>query len=199
MSAVTTPDAADRALRSDAKRNRDALLESAGQAFAEHGTAASLEDVARRAGVGIGTLYRHFPTRDALVEAAYRHGVEQLCDSADQLLATQAPDVALEAWMLDFVGYVATKRGLAGTLKLSAPDVHAELFAYVHERLRRAIDSLINAAAAAGKIRSDVDGFDLIRALGGICMVSDSPGWQDQAKRLVTLLLDGLRYGAPTA
>lgn len=199
MSAVTTPDAADRALRADAKRNRDALLESAGQAFAEHGTAASLEDVARRAGVGIGTLYRHFPTRDALVEAAYRHGVEQLCDSADQLLATQAPDVALEAWMLDFVGYVATKRGLAGTLKLSAPDVHAELFAYVHERLRRAIDSLVNAAAAAGKIRSDVDGFDLIRALGGICMVSDSPSWQDQAKRLVTLLLDGLRYGAPTA
>ena len=95
MSAVTTPDAADRALRADAKRNRDALLESAGQAFAEHGTAASLEDVARRAGVGIGTLYRHFPTRDALVEAAYRHGVEQLCDSADQLLATLAPDVAL--------------------------------------------------------------------------------------------------------
>ncbi|HEY0869285.1 MAG TPA: TetR/AcrR family transcriptional regulator [Acidothermaceae bacterium] len=168
MSAVTTPDAADRALRADAKRNRDALLESAGQAFAEHGTAASLEDVVRRAGVGIGTLYRHFPTRDALVEAAYRHGVEQLCDSANHLLATQAPDVALEAWMLDFVGYVATKRGLAGTLKLSAPDVHAELFAYVHERLRRAIDSLVNAAAAAGKIRSDVDGFDLIRALGGI-------------------------------
>ena len=90
MSAVTVPDAADRAekaLRADAKRNRDALLESAGQAFAEHGTAASLEDVARRAGVGIGTLYRHFPTRDALVEAAYRHGVEQLCEAADQLLS----------------------------------------------------------------------------------------------------------------
>src|SRR5450432_2236200 len=99
MTAAATPDAPDthdRALRADARRNRDTLLECAGQAFAEHGTAASLEDVARRAGVGIGTLYRHFPTRDALVEAAYRHGVEQLCDSADQLLATQAPDVALE-------------------------------------------------------------------------------------------------------
>jgi AcrR family transcriptional regulator len=199
MSAVTTPDASDRALRADAKRNRDALLESAGLAFAEHGTAASLEDVARRAGVGIGTLYRHFPTRDALVEAAYRHGVEQLCDSADQLLATQAPDIALENWMLEFVGYVATKRGLAGTLKLAAPDTHAELFAYVHERMRVAITSLIDAASASGLIRPDVDGFDLIRALGGICMVSDQPGWQEQARRLVSLLMDGLRYGAPTA
>jgi AcrR family transcriptional regulator len=198
MSAVTNPDAADRGLRADAKRNRDALLESAAQAFTEHGTAASLEDVARRAGVGIGTLYRHFPTRDALVEAAYRHGVEELCDSADELLATQAPDLALQAWMLQFVGYVATKRGLAGTLKLSAPDTHAELFAYVHERMRQAMNSLVKAASAAGLIRADVDGFDLIRALGGICMVSDQTGWQEQARRLVSLLMDGLRYGAPT-
>jgi AcrR family transcriptional regulator len=198
MTTATTPDASDRALRADAQRNRALLLECAGQAFAEHGTTASLEDVAKRAGVGIGTLYRHFPTRDSLIEAAYRHGVEQLCDGADQLLATLPPDDALEAWMLDFVAYVATKRGLAGALKLSAPDTHAELFAYVHERLRAAIGSLIDAGAAAGKIRGDVDGFDLIRALGGICMVSDQPGWQDQAKRLVSLLLDGLRYGAPT-
>jgi len=198
MSAVTTPDAAERALRADAQRNRDALLVSAGQAFAEHGTAASLEDVARRAGVGIGTLYRHFPTRDALVEAAYRHGVEQLCDAADQLLVAHPADVALELWMRDFVGYVATKRGLAATLKLSADDSHSELFAYVHERIKAAIKSLVDAAAATGRIRSDVEGADLIRALGGICMVSDQAGWQDQARRLVSLLMDGLRYGAPT-
>ena len=198
MSAVTAPDAVERALRADAKRNREALLVCAGQAFAEHGTAASLEDVARRAGVGIGTLYRHFPTRDALVEAAYRHGVEQLCDAAAQLLAEQPPDLALEMWMRDFVGYVATKRGLAATLKLSADDSHTELFAYVHERIKAAIKSLVDAACATGRIRSDVDGGDLIRALGGICMVSDQAGWQDQARRLVSLLMDGLRYGAPT-
>jgi AcrR family transcriptional regulator len=196
VSASPTPDPAIRALRSDAQRNRDALLESAGKAFGTHGTAASLEDVARHAGVGIGTLYRHFPTRDALVEAAYRHGVEQICDAAEQLLAEQPADVALEIWMRDFVGYIATKRGLAATLKL-AGDTHTDLFAYVHERIRSAINSLVDAAAATGRIRSDVDGFDLIRALGGICMVSDQPGWQDQARRLVALLMDGLRYGAP--
>ena len=113
------PDSHERMQRADARRNREALLESAGEAFAEHGTAASLEDVARRAGVGIGTLYRHFPTREALVEAAYRHGVENLCDAAQQLLTSEEqPDVALEMWMRDFVGYVATKRGLAATLKL---------------------------------------------------------------------------------
>jgi AcrR family transcriptional regulator len=199
VAAVTTDDAARpaRALRADAQRNRDALLESAAAAFAEHGVDASLEDVARRAGVGIGTLYRHFPTRDALVEAAYRRGVEQLCDAAESLLAEQPADQALENWMLHFVGYVATKRGLAATLKL-AGDTHSELFAYVHERIFGAIASLIAAAEATGRIRRDVDGGDLIRALGGICMVSDQAGWQAQARRLVSLLMDGLRYGATT-
>jgi AcrR family transcriptional regulator len=199
VTASPRSDVADRVLRADAQRNRATLLECAGEAFAEHGTAASLEDVARRAGVGIGTLYRHFPTRDALVEAAYRHGVEQLCDAADRLLVEEPPDVALEKWMTDFVGYVATKRGLASTLKLAAPDTHAELFADVHDRIKSAIKSLVDAAAATGRIRSDVEGGDLIRALGGICMVSDQAGWQDQARRLVALLMDGLRYGAPSA
>jgi hypothetical protein len=101
--------------------------------------------------------------------------------------------------MRDFVGYVATKRGLAATLKLSADDSHAELFAYVHDRIRGALKSMLDAAAATGRIRSDVEGADLMRALGGICMVSDQAGWQEQARRLVSLLMDGLRYGAPTA
>jgi AcrR family transcriptional regulator len=198
--AAEASDSHERTLRADARRNRDTLLECAGQAFAEHGTAASLEDVARRAGVGIGTLYRHFPTRDALVEAAYRRGVENLCDAAEQLLATEErPDMALETWMRDFVGYIATKRGLAATLKLDGADTHADLFAYVHDRIRAAIKSLIDAAAATGRIRSDVDGLDLIRALGGICMVSDQAGWEDQARRLVSLLMDGLRYSAPNS
>jgi AcrR family transcriptional regulator len=183
----------ERSLRADARRNRDALLEAATAAFTERGVDTSLEDVARRAGVGIGTLYRHFPTRDALVEAAYRRGVESLCDAAAELLAESDPETALENWMLRFVGYVATKRGLAATLKLSG-DAHTDLFAYVHERIRAAVDSLIKPAVAEGRLREDADGGDLIRALGGICMVSDQGA--EQARRLVSLLMDGLRYGA---
>jgi AcrR family transcriptional regulator len=201
--ASTAPDpgteaqlAQHKALRADAQRNRDALLEAASAAFTERGTDTSLEDVARRAGVGIGTLYRHFPTREALVEAAYRRGVEAMCDGADQLLATQRPAVALELWLTTFVGYVATKRGLASTLKQAA-DGNAELFAHVHNRLRATMAMLVEAAAASGEIRADVTPADLLRAIGGVCMVSDQPDWQEQARRLVALLMDGLRYGAP--
>jgi AcrR family transcriptional regulator len=188
--------AAERPLRSDARRNRDALLQAAIAAFTEHGVDASLEDVARRAGVGIGTLYRHFPTRDALVEAAYRRGVEQLCARATELAATNPPERALEQWMLAFVGYIATKRGLASVLRATA-DAHTELFAYVHGLLHSTLASLLDAAAAEGTIRNDVDGPDLMRALGGICMAnSDSPQAGDQSRRLVALLMDGMRYGA---
>jgi AcrR family transcriptional regulator len=185
-----------KALRADAQRNRDALLEAASAAFTEHGTEASLEDVARRAGVGIGTLYRHFPSRDALVEAAYRRGVEIMCDEADRLCDTEQPAQALQMWMSTFVGYVATKRGLAGTLKLAA-DKNADLFAYVHARIRASMATLVDAAVASGQIRADADSADLLRALGGVCMVSDQPGWEEQSRRLVCLLMDGLRYGAP--
>ena len=195
-SAQTAADPAAKAMRADAQRNRDALLEAATAAFTEHGTEASLEDVAKRAGVGIGTLYRHFPTRDALVEAAYRRGVEGLCDQADLLAASHPPVEALELWMSAFVGYVATKRGLATSLKL-ASDKNADLFAYVHGRIRGALGGLLAAAEQAGEIRSDVSPPDLLRALGGLCMVSDQPDWQDQARRLISLLMDGLRYGAP--
>lgn len=187
---------AAKALRADAQRNRDALLHAAADAFTEHGTEASLEDIARRAGVGIGTLYRHFPTRLALVEAAYQHGVETLCDQADSLLARNRPSVAMEQWMAAFVGYVATKRGLAGTLKQAA-DRNEELFSYVHGRLRATIAMLAKAAVEAGEIRDDVDSADLLRGLGGVCMASDAAGWQEQALRLVALMMDGLRYGAP--
>jgi len=195
VSATARDTAAARPMRADAQRNRDALLEAASAAFAENGVDTSLEDVAKRAGVGIGTLYRHFPTRDALIEAAYRRGVEQMCDAADELRATHEGDEALELWMQRFVGYVATKRGLAGALKLSGEGDHAELFAYVHERIKTALAALTDAAAATGRVRSDVDGMDLIRALSGICMVSDQA--QEQARRLITLLMDGLRFGAP--
>jgi AcrR family transcriptional regulator len=204
-STSTSPDPAQgtaehkaKALRADAQRNRDALLEAAAAAFTLHGTDTSLEDVAKRAGVGIGTLYRHFPTREALVEAAYRRGVESMCDEAAQLLRTHRPARALELWLTTFVGYVATKRGLASTLKQAA-DGNAELFTHVHNRLRTTMETLVDAAAADGEIRADVAPADLLRAIGGVCMVSDQPDWQEQAHRLVGLLMDGLRYGAPNA
>lgn len=186
----------DTALRADARRNRDTLLESAAQAFAEHGVDTSLEDIAKRAGVGIGTLYRHFPSRDALVIATYERGVSQLCDAAPTLLAEHPdePEVALAEWMDRYVEYIATKRGLAATLKAAVDGNDA--FVNVRARIYGAADSLLAAAASAGRIRADVQGSDLLRALGGICMASDSDGWQDQARRLVALLMDGLRYGA---
>ncbi|HTY73201.1 MAG TPA: helix-turn-helix domain-containing protein [Actinomycetes bacterium] len=186
------------ALRADARRNRDLLLEAAAQAFAENGVDTSLEDIARRAGVGIGTLYRHFPTREALVIATYERGVSLLCDAAPALLAEypDKADVALELWMERYVEYVATKRGLAATLK-AAVESHDEMFAQVRQRIHGAADSLLDAAVSSGRIRPDVQGADLLRALGGICMVSDSDGWQEQSMRLIKLLVDGLRYGAP--
>ncbi|MCU1677326.1 MAG: TetR/AcrR family transcriptional regulator [Frankiales bacterium] len=188
-----------RALRADAQRNRDALLTAATEAFAEHGTETSLEDIARRAGVGIGTLYRHFPTRDALVVAAYRRGVEDACDNATRLLAEEPSDVALLRWMISFVDYVASKRGLATTLKQASDDGHDALFTDMRAKMVASLQTMIDAAIADGFIRSDVDPSDLLRTLGGVCMMSDMQAWQEQARRMVALLMDGLRYGAPAA
>jgi AcrR family transcriptional regulator len=188
----------ERPLRADAQRNREKLLTTAVAAFAERGTEASLEDIARQAGVGIGTLYRHFPTRDALMEAVYRHQVELLCDAADDLLATKGADEALSLWMERFVEHVATKRGMAMALK-AVVGKDSELFAYCHGRIRSSVTMLLTAAVDSGAIRSDVEAVDLLKALSGICMVSDQPGWQEQARRLVNLLHDGLRYRGPAS
>ena len=188
----------ERPLRADAQRNRDKQLTVAVDAIAEHGIEASLEDIARRAGVGIGTLYRHFPTRDCLMEAVYRHQVELLCDAAPELLTSHDPDAALTIWMERFVGYVATKRGMAMALK-AVIGKDSELFAYCHGLIRQSAASLLKAASDAGTIRGDVDASDLMKAMSGICLVSDQPGWEEQASRLVNLLVDGLRFGAPSA
>ena len=186
-----------RALRVDAQRNRDALLTAATLAFSEHGTETSLEDIARRAGVGIGTLYRHFPTRDALVVAAYRKGVDDVCDNASRLLADGPADEALLQWMTGFVDYVASKRGLAGTLKQASDGSHHELFVAMRAKMLASLVLMIDATVADGSIRSDVVPDDLLRTLSGVCMMSDQPEWQQQARRMVALLMDGLRYGAP--
>lgn len=181
--------------RADALRNRARLIEAATAAFADHGEATSLEEVAQRAGVGIGTLYRHFPTRDALVEAVYRSAVETLCNAADELRATETPEVALAGWMARFVDYVAAKRGMTTALR-ALLDADATLFDDCRDQLRRSAAALLEEAARAGHIRGDVDAGDLLRAMGGICLAADASHQAEQSQPLVALLLDGLRYGA---
>jgi AcrR family transcriptional regulator len=178
--------------RADARRNRERLLEAASAAFGERGTDASLEDIARTAGVGIGTLYRHFPTRDALMAEVFRRNVDELCDGAEQLLAELPPDEALGEWMQRFVRYVAVKKGLATHLK-SVISADSELFTYSHDRVTGCFEELLQAAKDAGAIRSDVTAEDLLHALSGICMVSE-PDTQQQGCRMSGLLMDGLRY-----
>jgi AcrR family transcriptional regulator len=179
-------------LRADARRNRDKLIEAAAPAFAEHGTAASLEEIARRAGVGIGTLYRHFPTREHLVEVVYRREVEQLVAAADELARREAPDVALEQWMLRFVGYIAAKRGMADSLRLLYAS-NSELFAKASGLVPQTLQRLVESAIAAGLIRKDIQSGDLLQVLFGLYSAPDTPDWRVRSRRLVGLLMDGLR------
>ncbi|RUX33303.1 TetR/AcrR family transcriptional regulator [Mesorhizobium sp. M2A.F.Ca.ET.042.01.1.1] len=196
MIAEATRDApAPKPLRADAQRNRDRLVEVAAQMFARDGVDASLEEIAKRAGVGIGTLYRHFPTREHLVEVVYRREVEGLCHAADELAREHPADVALELWMQRFVDYIATKRGLATSLRLLLT-ANSTLFSDTSGRVSGAMRSLVQAAAAAGKIRADVDASDVMHALGGIYSAPNTPDWRERSGRLVKLLMDGLRFGA---
>jgi AcrR family transcriptional regulator len=188
---------ADRPQRADAVRNRERLLEAAAAEFAAKGADVPLEDIARTAGVGIGTLYRHFPTREALVEAVYRHEVDILCASADELLATRAPDQALAEWMQLFVQHVATKRGMLSVLKPMMSE-NSTLSADTRGRAVDAASRLLAAGVAAGTVRADIQGADLVRAVGGICMSTDQER-SEASDRLVGLLFDGLRHGAPAA
>jgi AcrR family transcriptional regulator len=167
-------------------------METAKMTFAEVGIDVSLDEIARRAGVGIGTLYRHFPTRDAIVEAVYRREVEQLAGAAVRLLETLAPGEALHAWMRLFVDYIATKKVMAsalGTIVAQSKDLYATAGA----RITEAMHLLVERAHIAGDIRPDVDPNDLLRALMGFTYGNASPGWQASALRLIDILMDGLR------
>jgi AcrR family transcriptional regulator len=186
----------DRGLRADARRNRDSLLAAGATVFAERGADASLEEIARRAGVGIGTLYRHFPDRDTLTEAVYRREVERLCDGVGPLLAANPADVALATWMRDFAAYAATKRGMMVALK-AALGAESDLFTYSQRRIRAAIGALLEAASTEGSIRSDVDAEALLTGMRGICMANDIPEDVARTALLIDLLVDGLRYRAP--
>lgn len=173
-------------------RNRERVLEAAKTVFSAGGSEASLEAVARQAGVGIGTLYRHFPTREALYEAVYRREVEQLGDLAEQLQCAPEPVDALRRWLRANVEFVATKKGMVAALALVAAG-SSELHAYSFDRLTKAIGTLLARAVAAGEIRGDISADDVLRALIGMCYMHDQPGWQATALRLLDVFVDGLR------
>jgi AcrR family transcriptional regulator len=177
--------------RADAVRNRERVLEAAKAVFSAGGAEASLEAVARSAGVGIGTLYRHFPTREALFEAVYRREVQHLADLAEQLKHEAQPVDALRHWMRSNVKFVATKKGMSAALALAAHS-SSELSAYSFDRLTKAVGALLDRAAAAGEIRADISPEDLLRALVGMCYMHDQPGWQATVLRLVEVFVDGL-------
>jgi AcrR family transcriptional regulator len=178
--------------RTDARRNRERILEVAKEAFTRSGANASLDDIAKDAGVGAGTLYRHFPTRDALIEAVYRTEVERLAAAERNFAQTLAPIEALRAWMLLFVDYVATKQIIAPALNtfVGGP---SKLYESSRAQIQGAIEALVKRAIKSGDIRKDLEPFDLLRALIGVSHVASSPDWQQSAKRLVDILITGSR------
>jgi AcrR family transcriptional regulator len=187
---------ADRKPRSDSIRNREKLLKAATAVFREGGRDASLEAVAKRAGVGIGTLYRHFPSREALFEAVYRSEVEDLGNLAEDLMKEAPPVEALRHWMRANVQLVANKKGMLAALEIA---VHgsSELYAFSFAKLTKAVGALLDRAVAAGEIRDDISAEDLLRALIGMCYSYDRPGWQPTVLRLVDVFVDGLLVKKP--
>jgi len=178
--------------RTDALRNRERILEVAKAAFTQKGANASLEEIAKQAGVGAGTLYRHFPTRDELIESVYRNEVEKLAAAAARFAETMSPLEALRAWMLLLVDYIAAKHIIAPALNTIAGGpsrLHEGSRAMIHA----AIDGLVKLAKRTGDLRRDLDASDLLRALIGVSHVGSGADWQQSARRLVDILIAGSR------
>jgi AcrR family transcriptional regulator len=184
--------------RADAQRNRERILEVAKEAFARSGGDVSLDDIAKRVGVGPGTLYRHFPTRGALLEAVYRTEVEKLAIAHQDYARTMPPVEALRAWMFHFVDYIATKQLIAPALNSLITDT-SKLYECSRGQIQGAINALVQRAIESGDIRSDVDSFDFLRALVGVSNVASAPNWPQSAKRLVDILISGSRPGSELA
>lgn len=184
-------------MRADARRNIDGLLQAAKTVFATAGVDAPVREIADKAGVGVGTVYRHFPHRADLIAAVFRREIDACADAAPVLAAEHRPGEALARWMQRYAAFVATKRGLATALHSGDPAFDA-LPAYFEQRLRPALRGLLQAAAAAGEARADVEPDELLGAVASLCMRAhdDRP---DLARRMVALLVDGLRYGAKPA
>ena len=178
--------------RADAQRNRDVILEVAKKAFTRSGANASLDDIAKEAGVGPGTLYRHFPTRDALLQAVYRTEVEKLAAAEQRFAQAMPPVEALRAWMLLFVDYIAAKQIIAPALNTLVGGA-SKLYEGSRAQIQGAVSALVKRAIESGNIRSDLDPFDLLRALIGVSNVASTPDWQQSAKRLVDILITGSR------
>jgi AcrR family transcriptional regulator len=168
------------------------LLETAKAPFAEKGSGASLDEIARTAGVGAGTLYRHFPTRDALFAAVYRNETEQLVVAASRLAETHPPVMALREWLLLFVDYIATKHGMSEVLN-SIVGGTSDLYSASTALMKHAIAKLVDRAVASGDIRLDLDPLDLLRALAGVANIGLGPDGEQAAKRLVDILIAGVR------
>ena len=184
----------DRHVRADAQRNIDVLLQAALAVFAPSGVDAPVREIAEKAGVGIGTVYRHFPQRADLVAAVFRHEIDACADAAPILAAERDPGEALAKWIERYTAFVATKRGLAAALHSGNPAFDS-LPAYFQARLLPALQSLLDSAVAAGEVRADVDADDLLNAVANLCSQAHGED-PDRARRMVALLIDGLRYGA---
>jgi AcrR family transcriptional regulator len=184
--------AAVRKPRADAERNRVRLLETAKAAFAAKGFGASLDEIARIAGVWAGTLYRHFPTRDALVTAVYRNETDQLVLAATRLAETYSPVMALREWLLLFVDYIATKHGIYEVLN-SIVGGTSDLYSASTAQVKQAMAKLVDRAVASGDIRLDLDPLDLLRALAGVANISSGPDGNQAAERMVDILIAGVR------
>jgi AcrR family transcriptional regulator len=176
--------------RADAQRNRERILEVAKRAFTRSGADTSLDDIAKQAGVGPGTLYRHFPTREELLKAVYRNELENLATAEEKFAETMPPVEALRAWLLLFVDAVAAKQIIAPALNTLVGD-HKKVFEASYAQMHQAIHRLVKRAVKSGDIRKDLDPMDLLRALVGVANVASSPDWQQSARRLVDILLSG--------
>ena len=183
---------AKRKPRTDALRNRERILEVAKGAFTRYGAATSLDDIAKQAGVGAGTLYRHFPTRDALIEAVYRSEVDKLAAAAHGFAAAMSPVEALRAWLLLFVEYIAAKHIIAPALN-SVAGGPSRLYEGSRSLVQGAIEELVKRAKKSGDVRRDIDASDLLRAVIGVSYVGSGGDWQQSARRLVDILMAGSR------
>lgn len=188
----TAPTRPKRRMRTDAARNRNTLVAAAKTVFARDGAAASLDAVVREAGFGIGTLYRHFPTRAALYEAVYRRDIEQLVELGQAAADSADPVEDLRRWLHAMVGMVATKKGMIAAFALAA-DTTTAISARWTESLTVALDALLDRAVRTGRIHGHLRGEELLLAVVGMCMLRDQPGWQASVLRLIDTLVDGLR------
>lgn len=186
---------AAKALRADAQINLDRLLDVAAAAFREDGADTSMRAIAKRAGVGVGTLYRRFPTRDRLVEATYRSEVARLCDAAPDLIETSSALEALRRWMDLFVSFMTTKQGMGDALRTILVDDDEQM--QTRRLLADAIGLMLAAGASQGSLRSDVDSYDVLLGIGGVTLIVGDPDQAAIRTRLLDLMVDGLRIGHP--